>query len=218
MANRAGIPGEHDAIEGWQPIARVVFVDQTPIGTTPRANLLTYMGAYDAVRRFFAASDLSRLRGYTASTFSFNVEGGRCETCRGEGYEKVEMQFLSDVYVPCPECQGKRFRAEVLEVKYVTARFATIFEMTVAEAAEFFAESAELVAALAPLVAVGLDYMRLGQPLTTLSGGEAQRLKLASHLAVPPSLEQADALPLRRADDRAALCTTCESCSAPSTG
>ena len=190
LGEPAGIPGEHDAIEGWQPIARVVLVDQTPIGTTPRANLLTYMGAYDAVRRLFAASDLSRLRGYTASTFSFNVEGGRCESCRGEGYEKVEMQFLSDVYVPCPECQGARFRPEVLEAKVRDRSIRDVFETTVAEAAEFFGESAEIVAALEPLVAVGLDYARLGQALTTLSGGEAQRLKLASHIAAPPGEEK----------------------------
>src|SRR5437660_6731448 len=111
LGEPAGIAGEHDAIEGWQSLGRVVLVDQAPIGTTPRANLLTYMGAYDGVRRLFAASEIARLGGYTASTFSFNVEGGRCEACRGEGYEKVEMQFLSDVYVPCPECEGGRFRS-----------------------------------------------------------------------------------------------------------
>ncbi|HSD09856.1 MAG TPA: excinuclease ABC subunit UvrA, partial [Candidatus Binatia bacterium] len=190
LGEPAGIPGEHDAIEGWRPIARVVLVDQTPIGTTPRANLLTYMGAYDSVRRLFAASDVSRLRGYTASTFSFNVEGGRCESCRGEGYEKVEMQFLSDVYVPCPECQGARFRPEVLEAMVRGHSIRDIFETTVAEAAQFFAESPELVAGLEPLVAVGLGYVRLGQALTTLSGGEAQRLKLASHIATPPGEEK----------------------------
>ena len=125
LGEPAGMPGEHDVIEGWRTLGRVVLVDQAPIGTTPRANLLTYMGAYDSVRRTFAASDVSRLRGYTASTFSFNVEGGRCETCRGEGYEKVEMQFLSDVYVPCAECQGARFRPEVLEARCAGARSAT---------------------------------------------------------------------------------------------
>ena len=191
LGEPAGIPGEHDVIEGWQPIARVVFVDQTPIGTTPRANLLTYMGAYDAVRRLFAASDVARLRGYTASTFSFNVEGGRCETCRGEGYEKIEMQFLSDVYVPCPECQGARFRAEVLEAQVRGRSIRDIFDLTVTEAIEFFAGERELRAALEPLAAVGLDYARLGQSLTTLSGGEAQRLKLASHIAARPSDEAA---------------------------
>ncbi|MBI2964067.1 MAG: excinuclease ABC subunit UvrA [Deltaproteobacteria bacterium] len=186
LGEPAGIPGEHDGIDGAEWVGRVVLVDQAPIGTTPRANLLTYMGAYDAVRRLFAASDLARLRGYTASTFSFNVEGGRCEACRGEGYEKVEMQFLSDVYVPCAECQGARFRPEVLEATVGGRSIRGVFDLTVAEAVAFFADSAELRAALEPLAAVGLDYARLGQALTTLSGGEAQRLKLASHIATPP--------------------------------
>jgi excinuclease ABC subunit A len=190
LGEPAGIPGEHDALEGWEPIRRVVLVDQAPIGTTPRANLLTYMGAYDAVRRIFAGSDVARLRGYTASTFSFNVEGGRCEACRGEGHEKIEMQFLSDVYVPCPECLGARFRAEVLEARVRGRSIRDVFEMTVAEAVEFFADSRELAAALEPLAAVGLDYARLGQALTTLSGGEAQRLKLASHIAAPAGDER----------------------------
>jgi excinuclease ABC subunit A len=190
LGEPAGIPGEHDTIEGWRTLGRVVLVDQAPIGTTPRANLLTYMGAYDPVRRSFAATDVARLRGYTASTFSFNVEGGRCETCRGEGYEKVEMQFLSDVYVPCAECQGARFRPEVLEARLLGRSIRDVFDMTVAEAAEFFRDSAELRATLEPLAAVGLEYMRLGQSLTTLSGGEAQRLKLASHIANPPGDEK----------------------------
>jgi excinuclease ABC subunit A len=190
LGEPAGIPGEHDVIEGWQTLGRVVLVDQAPIGTTPRANLLTYMGAYDSVRRTYAGSDVSRLRGYTASTFSFNVEGGRCETCRGEGYEKVEMQFLSDVYVPCAECQGARFRPEILEAQVRGRSIRQVFDMTVAEAAEFFADSADLRAALEPLVAVGLEYVRLGQSLTTLSGGEAQRLKLASHIAVAPGTDK----------------------------
>jgi excinuclease ABC subunit A len=187
----AGIAGDHDAIDGWKSIGRVVLVDQAPIGTTPRANLLTYMGTYDAVRRLFAASDVAKLRGYTASTFSFNVEGGRCETCRGEGYEKVEMQFLSDVYVPCPECRGARFRAEILEAEVRGRSIRAVFEMTVTEALEFFAATTEIRASLEPLAAVGLDYVRLGQALTTLSGGEAQRLKLASYIqSQPPGSEK----------------------------
>ncbi|MGH7823000.1 MAG: excinuclease ABC subunit UvrA, partial [Candidatus Binatia bacterium] len=190
LGEPGGIAGPCDAIEQWRSIARVVMVDQAPIGTTPRANLLTYMGAYDSLRRLFASLDVARLRGYTASTFSFNVEGGRCETCRGEGFEKVEMQFLSDVYVPCPECQGARFRAEVLDVKLHGKSIRDVFGMTVADAAEFFRDRRDIVAALEPLAAVGLDYARLGQPLTTLSGGEAQRLKLAAHIATPPGQEK----------------------------
>ncbi|HUE40113.1 MAG TPA: excinuclease ABC subunit UvrA, partial [Candidatus Binatia bacterium] len=191
LGEPAGIAGDHDAIEGSESLGRVVLVDQAPIGTTPRANLLTYMGAYDAVRRLFAASDVARLRGYTASTFSFNVEGGRCEACRGEGYEKVEMQFLSDVYVPCPECEGARFRSEVLDARVRGRSIRDVFELTVAEATALFADHRELAAALGPLVAVGLEYARLGQALTTLSGGEAQRLKLAAHIGLRQSAAQA---------------------------
>ncbi len=178
----AGIPGACEAMLGWDAIADVIFVDQAPIGTTPRANLLTYTKAFDALRKLLAETEMAKLRGYSAGTFSFNVEGGRCETCKGEGAEKIEMQFLSDVYVPCPECHGKRYRDEVLEVRYRDKNLTGIMAMTVAEALEFFAGHAELIRRLTPLAAVGLDYMRLGQSLTTLSGGEAQRLKLAAHL------------------------------------
>jgi excinuclease ABC subunit A len=172
-----------DKIEGVDKISEVVLVDQSPVGTTPRSNPATYMKAFDGIRRLFAAADLSRLRGYTPSTFSFNVEGGRCETCRGEGYEKVEMQFLSDVYTSCPECHGSRFREEVLEVTYRGRNIRNVLDLTVADALEFFKDTKEVSAALYPLRAVGLEYVRLGQPLTTLSGGESQRLKLAAHMA-----------------------------------
>ncbi len=171
------------SIEGVDKISEVVLVDQSPVGTTPRSNPATYMKAFDGVRRLFAAADLSRLRGYTPSTFSFNVEGGRCETCRGEGYEKVEMQFLSDVYTSCAECHGSRFREEVLEVAYRGKNIRQILDLTVAEGLEFFKDTAEIKNAITPLWAVGLEYVRLGQPLTTLSGGESQRLKLAAHMA-----------------------------------
>jgi excinuclease ABC subunit A len=171
------------SITGADKISEVVLVDQSPVGTTPRSNPATYMKAFDGVRRLFAAADLSRLRGYTASTFSFNVEGGRCETCRGEGFEKVEMQFLSDVYTSCAECHGSRFREEVLEVAYHGKNIRQVLDLTVAEALEFFKDTAEIKDSLEPLCAVGLEYVRLGQPLTTLSGGESQRLKLASHMA-----------------------------------
>jgi excinuclease ABC subunit A len=171
------------AIEGADKISEVVLVDQSPVGTTPRSNPATYMKAFDGIRRLFAAADLSRLRGYTPSTFSFNVEGGRCETCRGEGFEKVEMQFLSDVYTSCPECHGSRFREEVLEVTHRGKNIRQVLDLPVAEAIEFFKDTPEIKQALAPLRAVGLEYVRLGQPLTTLSGGESQRLKLAAHMA-----------------------------------
>ncbi|HEU4340472.1 MAG TPA: excinuclease ABC subunit UvrA [Candidatus Binatia bacterium] len=171
------------AIEGMDKISEVVLVDQAPVGTTPRSNAATYMKIFDGVRRLFAAAELSRMRGYSPSTFSFNVEGGRCETCRGEGFEKVEMQFLSDVYTSCPECHGSRFREEILEVTCRGKNIRQILDLTVAEAMEFFKDIAEIKDGLYPLRAVGLDYLRLGQPLTTLSGGESQRLKLAAHMA-----------------------------------
>jgi len=179
-----GSPVESCArMEGADKVSDVVLVDQSPVGTTPRSNPATYMKAFDGVRRLFAAAELSRLRGYTPSTFSFNVEGGRCETCRGEGFEKIEMQFLSDVYTTCPECHGSRFRSEILEVLYRGYNIQKVLNLTVTEALDFFKDEPEIVAALAPLRLVGLDYIRLGQPLTTLSGGESQRLKLAAHMA-----------------------------------
>ena len=172
-----------EKIEGVDKISEVVLVDQSPVGTTPRSNPATYMKAFDGIRRLFASAELSRLRGYTPSTFSFNVEGGRCETCRGEGFEKVEMQFLSDVYTSCPECHGSRYREEVLEVSHRGRNIRQVLDLTITEALEFFKDTAEIKAGLEPLRAVGLEYVRLGQPLTTLSGGESQRLKLAAHMA-----------------------------------
>ena len=170
-------------IEGADKISEIVLVDQSPVGTTPRSNSATYMKVFDGIRRLFAGVDLSRMRGYTPSTFSFNIEGGRCETCRGEGYEKVEMQFLSDVYTSCPECHGSRFREEILEVTCRGKNIRGILDLTVSEAIEFFKDTPEIKDGLYPLRAVGLEYVRLGQPLTTLSGGESQRLKLAAHMA-----------------------------------
>jgi len=170
-------------IDGADKISEIVLVDQSPVGTTPRSNPATYMKAFDGIRRLFAGADLSRLRGYSASTFSFNLEGGRCETCRGEGFEKVEMQFLSDVYTSCPECHGSRYREEILEVTYRGKNIRAVLDLTVSEALEFFRETPEIKDRLYSLKAVGLEYIRLGQPLTTLSGGESQRLKLAAHMA-----------------------------------
>jgi len=175
--------GACEAIEGLAGVGPVVLVDQSPAGATPRSNPATYVGAWNGIRSLLAAAPLARERGYTARTFSFNVDGGRCETCRGEGYEKVEMQFLSDVYVPCPDCVGRRFRPEVLEVTYRGRSAAGILELTVEEAHAFFANRADIHRPLRTLVDVGLGYLRIGQPINTLSGGEAQRLKLASHLA-----------------------------------
>ena len=175
-------PGACDGIDGAEKIAEVVFVDQTPIGSTPRANAATYTKMFDGVRRLFAATDHARLLGYTAATFSFNVEGGRCETCRGDGFEQVEMQFLSDVLLVCPGCNGTRYQADVLEVRYRERSIAGVLDLTIAEATEFFADQPDIAQALQPLVDVGLEYLKLGQPLSTLSAGESQRIKLAAHL------------------------------------
>ena len=176
-------PGEFEALAGIGDITGVVMVDQTQIGKTTRSNPASYVGAFDAIRKRFAALPEAAQRGYTAGTFSFNAGDGRCPTCGGNGFEHVEMQFLSDVYIRCPDCDGRRFRAEVLEVKLADKSIADVLEMTVAEALTFFADQGELARALQPLVDVGLDYLTLGQPVPTLSGGEAQRLKLAGHLA-----------------------------------
>lgn len=183
--------GAHRALRGVEHITDVVLVDQSPIGRTTRSNPASYVGAFDAVRKAFAAEPLARERGYGLASFSFNAGDGRCPTCGGNGFEHVEMQFLSDVYLRCPDCDGHRYRAEILDVKLpppggVEGRarsIAEVLEMTVTEALAFFAASAEVNRALEPLAAVGLEYLRLGQPVPTLSGGEAQRLKLASHLA-----------------------------------
>ena len=172
-----------DEIRGVDRVPEVILVDQSPLGTTPRSNPVTYMKAFDPVRRLFAGVDLSRFRGYTPSTFSFNVEGGRCESCRGEGFERIEMQFLSDVFATCSECGGARYRQEVLEVTYRNKNIHDVLGLTIAEAMKFFGDQPEIVRGLRPLARVGLDYLRLGQPVTTLSGGESQRLKLASHIA-----------------------------------
>ncbi len=177
-------PGEHDAIFGDQYIDDVVLVDQSPIGKTARSNPASYVGAFDGIRKLFAAEPLAKERGYTPGTFSFNSGTGRCPTCNGSGFEHVEMQFLSDVYIRCPDCDGKRYRPEVLEVKLLPGKsIADVLAMTVSEAVDFFAGQSDVLTALEPLAAVGLRYLRLGQPVPTLSGGEAQRLKLAGFLA-----------------------------------
>lgn len=180
-------PGAFDRLLGAEQIADVVMVDQTPIGKTARSNPASYVGAFDAIRKLFAQAPLARERAYTAGTFSFNGGDGRCPTCGGTGFEHVEMQFLSDVYLRCPDCDGKRFRPEVLEVRVEhlgkSASIDEVLAMTVSEALDFFKGLRDVQTGLAPLADVGLEYVRLGQPVPTLSGGEAQRLKLAGHLA-----------------------------------
>ncbi|HMH28871.1 MAG TPA: excinuclease ABC subunit UvrA [Steroidobacteraceae bacterium] len=181
-------PGQHRGLRGADLIEAVVMVDQSRIGRTTRSNPASYVGAFDAVRDLFAKLPEARERKYTAGTFSFNAGNGRCPACGGNGFEHVEMQFLSDVYLRCPDCDGRRYRADVLEVKLSRGEFppksiADVLDLTVSEALAFFSADQEVCLRLAPLAEVGLDYLRLGQPVPTLSGGEAQRLKLAGHLA-----------------------------------
>ena len=181
------LAGAHDRLLGADHLADVVFVDQSPIGKTARSNPASYVGAWDAVRELFATAPLSQQRGYTASKFSFNSGDGRCPTCGGSGFEHVEMQFLSDVYLRCPDCNGQRYRPEILEVRIERGgrllNVAAVLDLTVSEAATLFAKDREVIRALQPIVDVGLEYVKLGQPVPTLSGGEAQRLKLAGFLA-----------------------------------
>ena len=181
-------PGEFAGLSGAELIDDVVMVDQTPVGRTTRSNPASYVGAFDVIRALFATEPAAQERKYTPGTFSFNSGNGRCPTCSGNGFEHVEMQFLSDVYLRCPDCDGRRYRDEVLDIKREGANgrrcnIAEVLNMTVTEAIAFFADSRELAARLAPLADVGLEYVKLGQPVPTLSGGEAQRLKLAGHLA-----------------------------------
>jgi excinuclease ABC subunit A len=181
-------PGAHESIEGAGVLGAVVMVDQAPIGRTTRSNPASYVGAFDAIRKLYAAEPLAKERGYTLGTFSFNSGNGRCPSCGGNGFEHVEMQFLSDVYLRCADCNGRRYRAEILEITLNRGgapgrSIADVLDMTVCAAAEFFAGEREVLTRLRPLIEVGLDYLKLGQPVPTLSGGEAQRLKLAGHLA-----------------------------------
>jgi len=212
MGKPTEAPGRHRGLAGEERVQDVVMVDQSPIGKTTRSNPASYVGAFDAIRKVFAAEPVSKVRGYTAGTFSFNSGGGRCPACGGNGFEHVEMQFLSDVYLRCPDCDGRRYRPEILEVKLLPPEsvdaappgdsrkkkrtpsrarvaapgaksIADVLELTVNEALDFFRHHRDVVRALEPLKGVGLGYMKLGQPVPTLSGGEAQRLKLAGHLA-----------------------------------
>ena len=176
------VPGRHKSIDGLEHLDKVIHVDQSPIGRTPRSNPATYTGVFDHIRKLFAETSEAKMRGYTPGRFSFNVKGGRCEDCSGDGTLKIEMNFLPDVYMPCETCHGKRYNRETLEVHYKGKTIADVLEMPVEEAAEFFAAFTPIARHLNTLVDVGLGYIRLGQPATTLSGGEAQRVKLATEL------------------------------------
>jgi excinuclease ABC subunit A len=175
--------GEHDDIVGAELVDKVIDIDQAPIGRTPRSNPATYTGLFTPLRELFAQLPDARVRGYDPGRFSFNVKGGRCEACQGDGLVKIEMHFLPDVYVTCEVCRGKRYNRETLEVRYKSKNIADILEMTVAEALGFFEPVPSIKQKLQTLHDVGLDYIRLGQAATTLSGGEAQRVKLATELS-----------------------------------
>ncbi len=177
------VSGTHERIEGIERLNKVIVIDQSPIGRTPRSNPATYTGVFTAIRELFAAQPEAEIRGYKAGRFSFNVKGGRCEHCQGDGVNKIEMHFLPDVYVTCPACHGRRYNAEALEVKYKGKDISQVLDMTIDEAVEFFGNIPSIVSKLRTIQEVGLGYIRLGQPATTFSGGEAQRIKLATELA-----------------------------------
>ena len=182
--NRAStISGKHVRIDGAEHLDKVIAIDQSPIGRTPRSNPATYTGVFDAIRELFAQTQDAKLRGYKAGRFSFNIKGGRCEACSGDGIIKIEMHFLADVYVPCEVCGGKRYNRETLEVKYKGKSIFDVLDMTVEEAVTFFENVPSVKRKIETLNDVGLSYIKLGQPSTTLSGGEAQRIKLATELS-----------------------------------
>ena len=176
-------PGEHDGIDGIEQLDKVIDIDQSPIGRTPRSNPATYTGLFDHIRELFSQTKESKVRGYKPGRFSFNVKGGRCEACKGDGTLKIEMHFLPDVYVPCEVCDGKRYNRETLEVRFKGKHIAEVLDMSVEEAVAFFENQPKINRRLQTLHDVGLDYIKLGQPSTTLSGGEAQRVKLATELS-----------------------------------
>ncbi len=175
--------GKHTAIEGEEYLDKVINIDQSPIGRTPRSNPATYTGLFNDIRELFASTPDAKARGYNAGRFSFNIRGGRCEACAGDGLLKIEMHFLPDIYVPCDVCHGKRYNRETLEVRYKGKNIYEVLEMTVDEALPFFENLPKIYNKLLTLSQVGLSYVKLGQPSTELSGGEAQRVKLATELA-----------------------------------
>jgi excinuclease ABC subunit A len=177
------VPGEHDRIEGFDQIDKVIEIDQSPIGRTPRSNPATYTGLFTPIRELFTQLPEAKIRGYGPGRFSFNVKGGRCESCQGDGLVKIEMHFLPDVYVPCEVCKGRRYNRETLEVRYRGRSIAEVLDLTVAEGLDFFESQRRIADRLELLNDVGLGYIHLGQAATTLSGGEAQRVKLATELA-----------------------------------
>jgi excinuclease ABC subunit A len=174
--------GKHESLEGLDNIDKVIIIDQSPIGRTPRSNPATYTGVFDNIRDLFAETLEAKKRGYTKSRFSFNVKGGRCEKCGGDGVIKISMHFLPDVYIPCEACHGSRYNRETLEVRYKEKSIADVLDMTVEDAAKFFENIPTIYPKIKTMLDVGLGYIKLGQPATTLSGGEAQRVKLASEL------------------------------------
>jgi len=176
-------PGAHKEVRGTEHLDKVIDIDQSPIGKSPRSNPATYTGVFTTIREIFAVTPEAKMRGYRPGRFSFNVKGGRCEKCRGEGVLKIEMHFLPDVYITCEDCKGKRYNKEALEIRYKGKTIADILDMTVEEAAKFFENVPSIYEKLTVLADVGLGYIKLGQPATTLSGGEAQRIKLATELA-----------------------------------
>jgi excinuclease ABC subunit A len=177
------VPGKHRKLTGWETVDKVINIDQSPIGRTPRSNPATYTGVFDHIRKLFAQVPEARVRGFKPGRFSFNVRGGRCENCAGDGQIKIEMHFLPDVYVTCEVCKGKRYNRETLEVKYKGHSIAEVLAMSIDEALEFFRNIPTIARHMQTLSDVGLGYVRLGQPAPTLSGGEAQRVKLASELS-----------------------------------
>ena len=195
--------GAHDGIDFDLEIDKVIVIDQSPIGRTPRSNPATYTKVFDEIRQIFAETKEAKMRGFKPGRFSFNLKGGRCEACEGDGLIRIEMNFLPDVYIECEECKGKRYNRETLEVKYKGKSIADVLDMSVEEALALFENIPSIKSKIEMLSRVGLDYVKLGQSATTLSGGEAQRIKLTRELG--ETCDRENPVPARRADDRSSL-------------